>query len=196
MSIFIFSKINEVAEKSQNHVRSLYETEKMIGIFVSHSWGEDAIYQRFVAMLDEVIGNDGWNNLSIPWSAPLDILSPREWYLEEKLQRLEDQLIRVEAELRNPDLPDAIERIVWDEQGQRRNVPTVASVRKERNRLLNEMSELVVDRAKEREQFLDLKDASKHIRVHPVLSIAIRNRIKQAQLVFVLLSRWREIKYQ
>src|SRR5439155_1601258 len=101
----------------------------VVSIFISHAWSESAVYERSVDLIDESLGRGKWRNVSIPSSEAIDLCKSIPWSLEAECDRLEDELIRIEAELRRPNLPDAITRFVWDAAGQCREEATVGTLR-------------------------------------------------------------------
>lgn len=159
----------------------------MLKVFISHSWSENHHYERFVNLLEGVLVDAKWENVSIPRSAAIDILNEESLRHENEYRRLEEALWRASAQLRDPNLPDVTSRIVWV-GGQVKEVPTVGSVRAEMERIKSLMGQLEKKACKAHGYPYDPKNASKHIRTYPELSIAIRDRLQAANLVFVLLT--------
>lgn len=161
----------------------------MVSIFVSHAWSESRVYENFAALLDNELGKDSWINLSIPRSQALDLRGPS--HLEGELDRLEDELVRVQAALSRPGVPDALVRVVWDAEGNRREEETVGSLREKKGRLLRQIADLGALLPSEYvrpPEFNNRKNAAEQLRLHPELSLAIRRRINKADFVFVLVT--------
>ena len=140
---------------------------------------------------DTELGKDSWIDLSIPRSEALALRrANRE---EDELDRLEDELVRVQAALGKPGLPNGIWRVVWDANGNRREEETVGSLQREQQGLLSQIRDLS-DRLPKRyerpPEFSRRKNADEQIRLHPDLALAIRRRLTKADFVFVLLTRF------
>jgi hypothetical protein len=164
----------------------------MVKVFISHAWGENTEYERFVDTLDQVFDHTKWINLSIPRSAAIDVLREELARQENELTRLKEELWRARARLRDPSLPDAISRTVWKD-GESREVETVGSVRAKIHSLQAALESYLYIRQDlglelPEDLHVDRKNASAHISAYPALSAAIRDRLQKAEIVFVLLT--------
>jgi hypothetical protein len=76
----------------------------MLSIFISHDWNQSHLYQRLTALLDAELGRKGWRNLSIPDDEALELRGYDRFGIENSLDRLEDEIVRLEAGLHRPGL--------------------------------------------------------------------------------------------
>jgi hypothetical protein len=72
--------------------------------------------------------------------------------------------------------------VVWDQNGNRREEETVVSLVANRDRLLRTRAELAAHRPGTPPEFIDPKGSAPQIWLHPELSLAIRNRIRRADM--------------
>ena len=162
----------------------------MVSIFVSHAWKNEAdTYNRFVKLLDSALGIGNWKNLSIPESKPISLLASSE--MEGELDGLEDELIQVVSAMRKPGLPNVYSKVVWEADGTRREEVSVGSLAERHEQIVGRMRKLADRLPEEYVRPYEVgvsKDESGSIRLHPELSLAIRRRILDADLTFVLVT--------
>ena len=158
-------------------------------VFVSHAWSESSHYDHFVTLLDEAFGADGWLNKSIRRSEAIDVLRPQHEAAKSTIKHLENELWRARAIL--PTLPDVVARYVLDKDGEFRVQPTAYDMK---CKIIDLEEQLFAARQASPEvvgeniDYWPGKEASKLSELYPVLSDAIRARLFEADVVFVLLS--------
>jgi hypothetical protein len=159
----------------------------LLRIFISHDWNAATVYESFTGLLDELLGCDSWINLSIPKLQALD-LSGTPLNTESTLNQLEDELIRVQATLSKSDLP--LYRVTWDASGNRHEEEGRVSLMMRLAELRNQIADCALGTPGYEvcPELVDRKGVSRSIRMHPQLALAIRRRIAQADIVFVLVT--------
>jgi hypothetical protein len=160
----------------------------MPSIFISHDWNESVLYDQLTALLELRFGNMGWTNLSVPKGEAIQLVGYDRSGIENSLDRLEDEIIRVQAALRRPGLPTSFSRVVWDVHGNRREEDCFGSLEAELHRLLAQRSAILGKDYVTPPEYVDPKGASSQIRLHPELSLAIRKRILRADAILVLVT--------
>ena len=156
-----------------------------LGIFVSHSWEEENRYHELVALLTEALAGESWIDCSIPRNRAIDLSN----LSQDELDASTNEVHRLEARLNDPGLPDAVSRVVWDAHGNRREMETYATVYAEYRRAVSRRNELLRSRALTDVSSGEIsKGIARNVRVSPELSLAIRERIVQADVVMLLVT--------
>ena len=165
----------------------------MHSILISHAWSEHEQYQSFVGLLDDLLGKENWQNLSIPYDNALDLSGTGP--ITDELSRTRAEITKLRAQLAV--LPDFLERVVWDANGNRRKIEGRGSVLKKLKEALANEEELAERLAKRLPNEHPLQDRlalmnkgflAKLIDLHPTLALALRHRIESARVVFVLIT--------
>lgn len=162
-------------------------------IFISHAWTEAETYVNFVRFVDELIGVDNWENVSIPREDALELSGLGKDY--DELRKVENQIVHVRSKLKLPGLSRARCCIVYDSNGNRREVETAGSLTKELRLLEKRRDSLVRPSSNNIEAISDYpirlgsKGVAKQLAMSPDLSNAIRRRVMVSDLVFVLVTR-------
>ncbi len=163
----------------------------MLSIFISHDWNESEKYNNFEKLLNSVLGVDAWNNLSIPRSQAIELRGWENAQLEASLDHFEEKIIHLQAALQDPGLSRALYRVSWDERGNKRELDCVGSIEERLAHTYHEREELIGESGERYEmppEFRDRKGASHRIRLDPELSLIIRRRIVNADIVFILIT--------
>jgi hypothetical protein len=169
-------------------------------IFISHTWSANSLYEALVARFDSILGCANWENISIPKSAAVDLLEVEREHNRDKREKLNNDLWQARAKLADPALRDALSLTVFRD-GKLVELPTVASVSREIGLLQSALDELD-DPSRELAEAIDHndgyqrtlrgagldKDISRQIRLHPVISRVLHDRVGQSDLIFVLLT--------
>jgi hypothetical protein len=156
----------------------------MVKVFISHAWTENAEYERFVNTLDQVIGRTKWTNLSVPRSAAIDVAREESKIQGDEFLRLNEELWRARARLRDSKLPDVRWRIRFKDD-KIMEEETRGSVQAKIEELETSLERYG---SRRRDVVDDLKHAGRQIRAFPTLSSVIRERLKEAEIAFVLLT--------
>jgi hypothetical protein len=180
----------------------------MLRLFISHTWSADRHYQSFVERLNVVLGDTSWQNLSIPQSAAVDLIEARTARHKDALAKLFDELWEAQARLQDPKLRDAVSVTVIRD-GKLVELPTIGSVRREIAKIESSIGEIEGPSREMRHSLSSNKEdpelaiarsqrlspaklekfTSRAIEVHPDLSNALRDRIQESDMVFVLLTQ-------
>jgi hypothetical protein len=162
----------------------------MVRVFICHSWNECDEYEEFVRTLDEAFSSTGWTNLSIPRIAALDVAQEERRINSDEVTRLQEALWRARMRLSDPGLRDVVSRTIYKRDGTVTEAETLRTVKKQISQL--EQALAATGYVSKSEIFEDLvrvqKFASDFIYKYPVLFAAIRERITESQIVFVLLT--------
>lgn len=161
----------------------------MVKVFISHTWDEGLKYDQMTIILDQVLGHGQWTNVSVPQTGPIDVPGEQLRRQRSQVDRLEDELWEARARLSDPSLPDVVSRTVW-RGGEQKELETVGTINAKiaaiRTRLepFREMRQGLQSDS----YTIDHKWASASVRASPELSIAIRNRMEQADIMLLLIT--------
>jgi hypothetical protein len=170
------------------------KSQPIAKIFVSHPWSEDNTYTEFISLLNSQLEEKFWENKSIPRHEAIDITRERE--SDNQLEEIENEIIHLKAKIMNSNLPDVISRTVYDAHGNRTEVETKYSLVKELRSLRQKKEYILHDLQKDsewsdpnREFALSTKGVAREFDLNPRLANAIRQRIVESNLLFVLISQ-------
>jgi hypothetical protein len=165
----------------------------MQSIFISHAWSEHERYQSFVGLIDELLGEDSWRNVSISFDSALNL--SKAGLIKSAHTCCIDEITQLRARLSSPNLPESLVRISWDAQGNRREVEGRRSIERKlldalvrKEKLEDENEELLKDDDAQSRFHRMEKGVALQIELHPNISLTIRDGIKSANQVFVLVT--------
>ncbi len=143
------------------------------------------------------MGFGEWTNVSVPEAKAL------EWTgysgRVDELGDLRKELRLLQLRLRQPGLPDVCTRTIWDQQGNRREVETVGTIREKITAVQRQIAAIEGLRPGNVEgQYVDamaFKGVARQYDVHFDIAENLERRIRSADIVFVIVSsfyRFRE----
>ncbi len=156
-------------------------------IFISHSWEESDIYDDFVALLNQVLGPDTWINSSVPRKEAIDLSKVQNE--ADELQRIEDEIERIRAQIRISGLPEGFCRIIYSPDGKRTEIEGKLSLRRKLKSLEENKTSLLAKNVMSDTAIQWINKYGAHMMAEwPLLSNAIRRRIDSSHLIFLLIT--------